>query len=313
MPAGSTTLLTLKQLQVAMAYYAKRPALKAEFPEGFAPGVVYGSEAFICAVAEFQAAHGLVIDGKAGEVETLPSLDAAYRRADGRAGVLVCRGREYKIEGVRVVNTRSSEGYDFSRYPGHTHGAMKAGKPAAVVVHDSVTRTTDACFRVLLERKGADKKNLGLGTGLMLSPSGTLYQCVPDLVTITYHAGGGWNGVAIGLDVIALLDPSFAPHSPDRRPPTRWAPQGYLDWTSEQKRAIPLILRCLRPILDLGQELPYPKNGGGKPIYCEAGEKLDLDPKTYRGVVAHGQISSARWDGQLALLYTFDPEGRTRG
>jgi len=299
-------------LQIAKAYYVRRPALKAEFPEGFAPGILYGSDAFIYAVAEFQAAHGLTIDGKAGEVETLPVLDAAYRPTSGRTDVLVCGGRNYNIDGVRVVNSLSPEGYDFSRFPGHTHGSMKAGKPTTVVVHDSVTRTTDACFRVLLERNGDNGKNMGLGTGLMLSPSGTLYQCVPDLTTVTYHAGGGWNGVAIGLDVIALFDPVFAPHAPNRRPPTRWAPQGYLDWTPEQKRVVPLVLRGLRPILGLGQELPYPKGRNGQPAYCRADEKIVLDPKTYNGVVAHGQISAARWDGQLALFYTFDPEGRVR-
>lgn len=308
-----TILLTERQIKAALSYYAKHPNLKGEFPEGFASGVSYGSLEFVHVVAEFQAAHMLGIDGKAGVQETLPALDAAYRRPDGRSDVLIARGKEYLVDGVRVVNTRSSEGYDFSRYPGHTHGWMPIGRPTAVVVHDSVTRTTDACFRVLFERKDKDGKNLGLGTALMFSPSGTLYQCVPDLATVTYHAGGGWNTVGIGLDVIALLDPALAPNAPNRKPSTKWAPQGYLDWTEAQKKAVPAVLRALRPVLGLGRDLPYPKVANGQPAYCKASEKLDLDPKTYKGVVAHGQISAARWDGQLALLYTFDPEGRTRG
>ena len=301
-----TKLLNAAQVAAAVRFHQTRPELAASIPKDF-PGRAagYATAEFAQAVAEFQAAHGLFVDGKAGAQETIPALRNAYLpQPSGASDVLVFAGEEHTIPGVRIVNTRSPEGYDFSRYPGHVHDGVLPSPPA-LVIHDSITRTTDACFKVLLTRKDAKTgKNMGLGTGLMLSPSGTLYQCVPDLNRVTWHAGSGWNTQAIGLDVIALLDPSLAPRAPNRRPPTSWAPQGYLDYTPEQIVVLPKVIRGICDARGIPFDCPR-DHPNGSPACRGANRALVLDPKTYRGVVAHGQLSTSRWDGNRALEIVF--------
>ena len=304
-------LLSADERAAALAFYVDHPEVAAALPLAFVKAHgPFGGVKMVEAVAAFQAAHGLQIDGKAGPRETLPALQAIYLTETAaekpRADALRFRGRYHEVPGVRVVNPSSPEGYDFGRYPGHTKGPMKPGYPTAVLLHDSVTRTTDACFQVLLKRKNRKTgKSLGLSTALMLSPSGTLYQCVEDLTMATRHAGGGWNGVAVGLDVIALLDPALAPKSPLRRPATSWAPGGYLDYTPEQRRALASILQTLAHLLQVPYDCPRDPSDG-RPAYRKASEALTLNPKEFRGIVAHGQVSPARWDGQVALQTVFE-------
>lgn len=304
----ATKLLSAAQVRAAVAFYAKNHAYKDELPGPFldqAPR--YGSPEFAEYVAAFQAAHGLFTDGKAGLKETVPAIQAAFTPTRWRSDVLIFRGKEFEVPGVRVVNPYSPEGYDFSRYPGHTHGAFSSLAPGVLLLHDSVTRTTEACFKVLRERRGKDGRNLGLGTALMLSPSGTLYQCVSDLGIITYHTGK-WNKVAVGFDVIALLDVSLAPSSPLRRPPTSWAPQGFLDYTAAQIKVLPGVVEVLCEVLQIPAKTP--RRPDGRPFYCKASEVVPgLVPGSFQGIVAHAQVSNARYDGNLSLTYVWESTG----
>ena len=300
----TTRLLSAVQSKAAVAFYAKNQGLQRELPQAFLDrGPRFGTVEFAERVAAFQAAHGLVVDGKAGRKETIPAIEAAFTATRWRHDCLIFRSGDFECPGVRVVNTYSPEGYDFSRYPGHVHGYFPGGQPSALLLHDSVTRTADSCFKVLLTRRGKDGKNMGLGTALMLSPSGTLYQCVPDLAAVTWHAGV-WNRVAVGLDVIALLDVSLAPGSPLRRPATAWAPQGYLDYTLQQAEVLPKVVERLCELLGIPFECK--RQADGRPAYCKASQVVPgLEPGTFSGVVAHAQVSAARYDGNLALAYTF--------
>ena len=299
-------LLTATQRNVAVRFYAKpgvgtRLGIPALFLTLSPP---YGTPEFAEAVAAFQAAHGLTVDGKAGPAETVPVMRRIFMESAKRHDVLVLRGKEFVIPGVRIVNPWSPEGYDFSRYPNHTHGMMVLDAPRVLLLHDSTTRTADACFNVLLTRKDAKGKNMGLGTALKLSPSGTLYQCVPDLAMVTWHAGGGWNAVGVGFDVIALLDVSLAPNSPLRRPAVQWSPKaGYLDYTPAQIAVLPAAVRGVCQVIGAPFDCAMEK---GHPAYRGGDEKLDLNPLNMRGVVGHGQISAARWDGNRSLSVIFD-------
>lgn len=300
-----TRLLTNAQRTAAVKFYARavRLVIPAQFLKASPP---YGTPEFAEAVAAFQAAHGLTVDGKAGPKETIPIMRRTYSSPLRRHDVLIFRGKEFEVPGVRIVNPWSPEGYDFSRYPGHTHGMMVLDAPRALLLHDSLSRTADACFNTLLTRKDKDGKNMKLGTALMVSPSGTLYQCVPDLAVVTWHAGGGWNAVAVGLDVIALLDTAYAPNSPMRRPAQPWSPDaGYLDYAPAQIAVLPAVVRGVCSALDA----PYTckRQADGRPWYQGKEQKLlDLNPLSFRGVLGHGQVSPARWDGNLGLAYGFE-------
>ena len=296
-------LLNKSQESTAVRFYAKHPGLAALLPPAFVSlSPPFGSPEFAQAVADFQGAHGLFVDGKAGRKETIPSLVAAYGIGSPRGDLLIFRGETKAIPGVSVVNPWAPNSFDFARWPGHTHGKFGIPLPRVVLLHDSITRTAKACFDVLLTRKDKRGKNMRLGTGLMLDPDAVLYQCVPDLSVLTWHAGV-WNGVAVGFDMIGLLDPAFAPNHALRRPPTVWADRGYIDYTVAQKRVLPRVVEGLCGLL--GVPVETPREANGKLAYRGPDQKLDVSPLTYRGVLGHGQVSRARWDGNLALACAF--------
>ena len=296
-------LLNKSQEATAVRFYTKHPELEALLPPAFVSvSPPFGSSGFVQAVAEFQGAHGLFVDGKAGYKETIPALVAAFGTGAPRGDLLVFRGETKAIPGVTIVNPWAPGSFDFARWPGHIHGKFGIPLPRVLMLHDAITRTASACFEVLLTRKDKRGKNMRLGTGLMLDTDAVLYQCVPDLAVVTWHSGE-WNGVAVGFDMIGLLDPAFAPNHPLRRPPTAWADRGYIDYTVAQKRVLPRVVEGLCGLL--GVPLETPRQDDGKLALRGADQKLDVSPLTYRGVLAHGQVSRARWDGNRALEIVF--------
>lgn len=297
-------LLTRQQAEQARFWHRKRPALEYAIPLAFyvdRDALVYASLPFVEAVASFQQAHGLKVDGKAGPKETIPAMAAAYAPMSRTSDVLVMGGRPIAVPGCRVVNPQSPEGYSFNRYKGHTHGRFPR-PPVAAVYHDSVTRTVEACFRALLTIKDQHGRNAGYGTQIIVSPSGTIYQVVDDLLDVTWHAGR-WNEHALGIDVANLLEPSLAPHSPLRRPATSWADRGYIDWTPEQKRAVVALTRVLHT--EAGLVYDCPRTPDGRPDTRAYGDAVPNLKPGFRGFVAHGQITRKRWDGNVGLLEAF--------
>lgn len=297
-------LLSQREVRQALAWTAPRiDRLRAEWPQD-APLAAPADPvpvAFIQAVASYQAAHGLAVDGKAGPA-TLGMLRAMNWVRPDRVppGSLRAFGRWHPVRSDVVVEGPWSVAggrFDFEAM-GHTHGQFSPGQVEAVMLHDTVTRTTDAAYRVLLRRKSRSGKNLQLSTALLLDPSGVVYQAVPDLSDITRHASG-WSERSLGLDVVALLDPALIePDHPLRRPSERWAPAGYVDYTTSQRRVLPLLVRSLCAIFDL----PYAwlRDPSGRPATRPYGRRLDV-PESFRGVLAHGQVSKRRWDGNRAL------------
>lgn len=293
-------LLTPGKLRAAMKWAQAHQNLADLMPSKFIGDDAWASEAFIKRVAAFQAAHGLDVDGRAGPKQTIPAIVAAYHQPAGDTEGLVWGTSVLSVEGVQIINFRHPMGMDLGRFPDHLHGRFPAGEPSCIVLHDSITRTAQKCFDVLLERVDEQTgRNLRLGTHLIVSGSGTVYQTA-DLDTVVRHASGGLNKRAVGIDYANLLDPVFSPHHPLRRLATSWARKGYIDLTPEQKATTKLLLPALAGWL--GVPLRWPVRPDGSPDCRGKEEVAPVDLRSYKGVLAHGQASPSRWDGNAALL-----------
>lgn len=305
-------MLSPTLLRKALRWYASgkwhtgsEEALPARWSEVF--DGPHGSAAFALSVARFQAAHGLTPDGIVGP-RTHVLLDRLFGSPGvrgGRTDRLHFAGVEVPVPGVRVINAWDTErGFDFgtARPGAHGHGQVRGLRYGSIVLHDSVTFTGRACFDVLVRRSSRHTgRNLGLGTHIILDADGTAYQCVQDLAIVTWHATG-WSRSAVGLDIVCPLDPRLVPRRPAHpclHAGTAWAPDGYLDYTDAQKAALPALVRALCDLC--GIPFAWPTDADGGPATRPYGQVVDgLRPGSH-GVVAHGQISAARWDGNRAL------------
>ena len=224
-----------------------------------------------------------------------------------RPNVLVFRGAEIEIPGVDVRNIHHPKGMNLAvTYPKSVHGQFKLSAPHGLCFHDSVTASAPACFHALGNRQNDKGEIMGLGTGLIVGPGGGLYQIVPDLDTVTWHAIG-YSAYMIGVDVVSLVDPKLAPNSPLRRPKTSWSEaRGYLDYTEPQKAT----LRAFVPLLCAALGVPFdcPREADGRPATRGYGKGpvRGLVPGKYRGCVGHAQVSKARWDANRAIEILFD-------
>ena len=215
------------------------------------------------------------------------------------------------MPGVRVLNTHDPRGLNIDtahKHP-HTHGQFVAGRPDGICFHDTVTRSTKAGFYALLDRKNDAGEDMKLGTGLLVDPDGTLYQIVPDLALVTWHARH-WSDYKIGCDVVSLVDPKLAPASPLVRSRTSWSErQGYLDYTEAQKAT----LRAFVPILcrAIGAPFDCPREKDGRPATRGYGKGpvKGLVPGKFKGCIGHAQVSKARWDANVALETLFGGDG----
>jgi len=301
------TFLQTRDIDRCLDYYGSDRTRRAfgpdMLPEGWQEvlGVdLWGRDGFIRAVAKFQAAHGLTIDGRVGK-RTARALARVLTQPGEHCQALTFCSETSAPDGLRIIGPHHPDGFNFAEAdPGrHLHGLFRRGRPTALILHDSVTRTTSQCFEVLTRRRSKKThRNLGLGTQLMLGPDGTLYQCVPDLNFVTYHAPP-WSPFALGLDVVGLLEPRHAPHSPRRRPKTSWAGRGYIDYTKAQKAALPLAVKAVCELCNI--PFVWPCDFGGAPATRPYGEAMDLRPTEWAGVMAHAQITKRRWDGNRAL------------
>ena len=228
-----------------------------------------------------------------------------------RSDVLGFRGQAIEIPDVRVLNTVDRQGLNIDtahKHP-HTHGQFAAGRPDGICFHDTVTASTKAGFYALLGRKDDAGVDMLLGSGLLVAQDGTLYQIVPDLALVTWHASG-WSTHKIGCDVVSLVDPKLAPASPLVRAKTSWSErQGYLDYTEAQKAT----LRAFVPILcrAIGAPFDCPRDPSGAPATRGYGKGpvKGLVPGKFKGCIGHAQVSKVRWDGNCALETLFGSDG----
>lgn len=231
-----------------------------------------------------------------------------------RDDVIVFRGSEVAVSGVVVRNTRHRHGLNLeAAAPRHIHGSFGTGRPTSIVIHDTVTVSARSGFHALIDRRGSDGRDALLGTGILIDADGILYQIVPDLALVTWHASG-WSTSSIGLDMASLVDARLARNSPLRRPRTSWSERtGYLDYTPDQKITIKRAVAAICGATGIPFDCPRESNGSPATRGYGKGPVRSLIGQggKYRGVVAHAQVSRARWDGNRALEILFGDGNRS--
>lgn len=213
------------------------------------------------AIAAWQKAHGVAADGEFGR----KSL-AAYNELYGWKGTPGFRGtRRYK----------------------------RKGPPLAIVIHDTVSHTAEGAYDTL-----ETAENGPYSTHFFVNPDGSVFESLDPEKESGVHAAG-WNDHSIGIDMVAILDPKHANAVEKKRIVSRkWsastAAKGkVVDYTPEQKAALLHLVEALCQRFDIPTVVPAQLTGYGTKIE-------GLRAETFRGVLAHAQTSSKRWDGLLA-------------
>ena len=181
----------------------------------------------------------------------------------------------------------------------HTYKRRKP--PQSIVWHDSITRTATTCHRVLERKK--------YGSHYYIDEDGTIYEtCVPS-THYTVHCGP-FNQESIGVDVCNLLVPRYlGSNGKDTQRKTRivtrnWGPykraKRVLRPTHKQRDAIIYLAKLLSERHNIPLTMP--------PNLCIYGEAVKVKDSDYRGHIAHGQLSTRRWDG-LFVREIFESQG----
>lgn len=214
-------------------------------------------------IKAFQVAHGLPPDGKFG-----PRAVAAFR-AGHPATALPSFGR------TGAFTAR--------------HTKPRPSPPTAIVIHDTVSHTAIGAQRTLDDH--------GYATHFLIELDGTVYQCMDPATTYGAHCGG-FNAESIGIDVVAILDPTYANTAERLRLAARpWSASKVkgqvIDYTQAQKVALVHLVDQLCAAFGIPRVVPHELTGYGRKV-------AGLTDK-YRGVLAHGQWSRSRWDGLPAV------------
>jgi len=249
------------------------------------------SEAFAEACAHFQAGAGLVVDGCLG-VQTLAAL-RSLGSASASVGMLATSAAQSKPAIQTEVAQITELEIDVDTYKA-TAGKKRTKAPIAIVLHDSITASAKACHSVLERRK--------LSTHYLVDEAGTVYQCADPESRTTFHASA-FNNSSVGIDLINLLSPKQLKrdNAPNRERKKRLVDRDWsahesgkvIDYTEQQKAALCLLVRHLCERFEIPYSAPEDLTGYG--------EKIVVDAKEYSGIIAHGQYSTKRWDGLLAV------------
>lgn len=230
------------------------------------------------AIVSWQIAHQLNADGWFGP-------------GSARARLLE---RELKLSGLHVKRPLSLPMRFFRRCDPQT--------PWSILVHDTVTRTSSAMERTLINRK--------LSTHFAIQETGHIVQYSDPGTTWALH-GAAFNQESIGIDMINLLDP----HELDGREEDAarririvnapWSPaeQQAISWTEAQRVALRCLVDVLCMVFEIPRHVPAAMTGFGK--------VEGINDRTFRGVLAHAHFSTKRWDGlqvvPLLLGAGFEP------
>jgi len=183
-----------------------------------------------------------------------------------------------------------------------TKTRKRSGKPKSIVLHDSVTRTAKSCFAVLEKRD--------LSTHFLVDESGKIYECADPESRVALHASA-WNSRSIGIDMINLLSTKYLKKKKGNKAESarvariikrNWSAirtGKCVDYTEAQKASLVELVRYLCDRFDIPYKVPIELTTYGERI-------ASIDAKKYTGVIAHGQTSSKRWDGLLAVEYLIE-------
>lgn len=157
----------------------------------------------------------------------------------------------------------------------------------AIVLHHDAAPSSDACFRVLVEKH--------YSTHFMIDRDGHIWQAA-DVADETIHATV-MNRVSVGIDLNnpadnLLVTPGAM--APGRTPSQVMEINGnqYQSWnyTEEQYRSLIALLRVL--IEDLQIQPVFPVDETGTIVTSV----LDSDPKEFHGIVCHWHVQAEKWD-----------------
>jgi len=234
------------------------------------------------------AAQRALSDAGALARTTTDGMFGPGTKADVRA---FQRSRGLVPDGIVGLRTWAALGVD--RVEGWTFdGLVRRTQPiAGVILHHTVTYSTEATIRVLRRR--------GLSTGYIVGPNGDVLQCCPD-DRIAHHCLG-FSARYIGIDVVNPLDidlkdiaawthvgtAPFAPADDGHR---------FRRDTAEAVASTHVLCERLARVhgFPLAWRSEYP---GGGAVVPE--ERLRAG---HIGIIAHGQVSPSRWDGHAMLL-----------
>lgn len=171
------------------------------------------------------------------------------------------------------------------------HRRLRSAQPHAIVLHDTVSHTALGAQRTLNVK--------GYGTHFLIEPSGRILQAANPVTEAVSHCGG-FNDLSIGIDVVCILSPKLATAEERTRLIKRpwsaaagkWAGQ-VIDHTAAQRTAVARLARALCDSLGIPHYVLDAQVGYGAKV-------PGLSP-AFRGVLAHAQWSTARWDGLLAV------------
>lgn len=190
-----------------------------------------------------------------------------------------------------------------------THTFRRPALPRSIVQHDEITRSIDITYKVLENHAVKDPatgaRNLQPLALCYIIPEqpGPTAQCHDPGTRYGWHAGA-FNQEAIGVGCVGMYDPRLLRPDlieSDRERLTRvtaaaWSPCGrVVDYTPWQARTMVALADVLADVYDIPRVAPGRLVGQGK--------VAGIHDATYRGAVAHGQFSSTRWDGLLAVDY----------
>lgn len=217
------------------------------------------------ALRAWQKAHGLTADGIVG-----PQTVAAYRAEKTPASP---KHPPFGLTGVLTSQ----------------HRRKRTTTPHAIVLHDTVSHTAKSAQNTL--------DDSGYGTHFLIEHDGRVLQTADPATDEVSHCGG-FNDDSIGIDVVAILDPSLANAGElvrtIKRPWSASKRKGkVIDYTPEQKTALVKLVRALCDAFGIPHYVLDAQVGYGAKV-------PGLSP-AFRGVLAHAQWSSKRWDGLLAV------------
>jgi hypothetical protein len=186
-----------------------------------------------------------------------------------------------------------------------SHGRPRKRKVKQLVLHDTVTRSAKSTHAVLEKRK--------YSTHYLIDEDGAIYQCLDPETERGIHASR-WNETSIGIDLVSMvafkhLKKGLDGDRFDRKRRVKYAPKGrqktVVDYTAAQKSSLSFLAAHLCERFDLPFRVP-----AGPWDY---GDRMDgLTPK-YQGIVAHGHISSRRWDGGVGVLTVMEAGAQKEG
>jgi hypothetical protein len=246
------------------AYNAQRvtPLVLASLPATWRATWARGPDAFAAAVVAFQRSSGLAPDGKCGPLTLAAILATPTARIFGTIGVYTAQ-----------------------------HKRRRAAPPTSIVLHDTVGHTARGAQDTL------DQK--GYATHFFVDLDGAVYQCMDPATEYGAHCQGN-NERSIGVDVVAILDPKHATDAQRRRVVDRdWSAAGgrwrgkVVDYTPEQRGIVVLLVTALCDTFGIPHFVIDSMTGYGQKV-------PGLTP-AFRGVLAHAQWSTQRWDGLLAV------------